>query len=130
MTLSAFGSPYGVVLRQSSLSSVTRKEPLKLLPPDFVIALTTPPVKRPNSAEMPEVDVVVSAIASSMKRLFGVPRMLSWMLTPFTVKRLSNDWAPEMTVLPVTALVLTPGERRTDERSVRATGSFFVRSDE
>ena len=57
---------------QVSLLRVVRNEPLNLLPPDFVIALTTPPVKRPYSAEIAAVDVVVSWIASSMKRLFGV----------------------------------------------------------
>ncbi len=101
MVLSTWFSPNGVLSFQLSLSRLTRKEPLKLLPPDFVIALITPPVKRPYSAEMPELDVVVSAIASSMKRLFGVPRMLSMTLTPFTMNRLSNVWPPEIVVLPV-----------------------------
>ncbi len=67
-------------------------------------------------------------MASSMKRAFGVPRTLSWMLTPLTMKRLSYDVAPEMTVFPVTELVETPGVRRTAERSVRVIGSFFVSS--
>jgi len=47
-------------------TSQHRKEPLKSLPPDFVIMLTTPPVKWPYSAEMPPVSTVVSWIASSM----------------------------------------------------------------
>ena len=75
----------GVLACQASLFSVTRTEPLNVLPPDFVIVLMMPPWKRPNSAEMPDVDVVVSWTASSMKRLFGVPRMLSVMTAPLTV---------------------------------------------
>src|SRR5437870_11818413 len=46
--------------RQLSLLSVSRNEPLKLLPPDFVMTLMTPPLNRPNSAEMPAVATVVS----------------------------------------------------------------------
>ena len=112
---------------QLSLLSVTRAEPLNELPPCFVTALMTPPVKRPNSAETPDVIVVVSWMASSMTSVpVGVPRMLSWMLTPLTVKTLSNDCAPETVVLPPGPFVLTPGVRTTDERIVRAIGSLFV----
>ena len=46
--------------RQLSLMSVSRNEPLKRLPPDFVITLTTPPPNRPYSAEIPAVAMVVS----------------------------------------------------------------------
>ena len=84
------GSGSGPCWRRCSTS--TRKDPLKVLPPCFVTALMTPPVNRPNSAETPDVIVVVSWMASSMKRLVGVPRTLSWTLTPLTVKTLSNDW--------------------------------------
>ncbi len=42
-------------------------------------------MNRPYSAETPEVIVVVSWIASSMKRLFAVLRTLSTMTTPLTV---------------------------------------------
>src|SRR6185503_16750926 len=54
--------------RQLSLLSVSRNEPLNLLPPDLVTTLTTPPLKRPNSAEMPAVATVVSWTASSIYR--------------------------------------------------------------
>ena len=42
-----------------------------MLPPLLVTMLTTPPEKRPYSAEMPDVSTCVSSIASSMNRLFG-----------------------------------------------------------
>ena len=76
-TASVFGSSNGVTVRQSSLVIVLRYEPEKVLPPDLVTAFTTPPVNRPYSAEIPDVVTVVSWIASSMKRLKGVPRRLS-----------------------------------------------------
>ena len=122
----------GVVADHAAFVNVVRNEPLNALPPDFVTVFTTPPVKRPNSADTDEVDVVVSAIASSMKRLFGVPRMLSVTTAPSTVKRLSKDWPPEIvttgeTPLPIRSLepgpfVLTPAASATDESSVRVTG--------
>ena len=118
----------GVWRLQRRCRGVTRNEPQKSLPPDFVIALTTPPVKRPYSAEIAATDVVVSSIASSMKRLFGVPRMLSWMLTPFTVNEVVERLARRRSCVARRGLVETPGARRTAERSVRVTGSFFVRS--
>jgi len=65
--------------------NVDRNEPLNVLPPDFVTELMTPPVNRPYSAETEAVDVVVSWMASSMKRLFAVERTLSVMTTPLTV---------------------------------------------
>ena len=46
--------------RQLSLLSESRNDPLKRLPPDLVIMLTTPPLNRPNSAETPSVATVVS----------------------------------------------------------------------
>src|ERR1051326_149238 len=51
---------------QFGFVSESRIDPEKSLPPDFVIVLTTPPVKRPYSAEMPPLRTVVSWIASSM----------------------------------------------------------------
>ncbi len=56
----------GVSLRHLSLFSVSRNEPLKRLPPDLVMMLTTPPPNRPYYAEMPAVATVVSWMASSM----------------------------------------------------------------
>ena len=50
----------GVSVRQLSLFSVSRNEPLNRLPPDLVMTLTTPPLNRPYSAEMPAVATVVS----------------------------------------------------------------------
>ena len=47
------GSPKGEVECQLSLFNVVRKDPLNVLPPDFVIALTMPPPNWPYSAEMP-----------------------------------------------------------------------------
>src|SRR5947209_12222640 len=41
----------GVSAVHLSLSTVMRAEPLTALPPDFVSALTTPPWKRPYSAD-------------------------------------------------------------------------------
>ena len=54
------GSSKGLVVRQSSLVNVVRSDPLNRSPPDLVMALTTPPVNRPYSAEIPDVDTVVS----------------------------------------------------------------------
>src|SRR5216684_5754875 len=73
----------------------SRSEPLNWLPPDLVSVETTPPVKRPYSAEMPPVKIVVSWMASSMKRLCGCPRRFSFTTTPLTMKRLSYDGAPD-----------------------------------
>ena len=56
----------GVSARQLSLFRLVRNVPLKRLPPDLVMALTTPPLKRPNSAETPDVVIVVSCSESSM----------------------------------------------------------------
>ncbi len=67
------------------MTSVVRNEPENELPPDFVTVLMTPPWKRPYSAEIPFTFVVVSWIASSTNRVFGVARMLSVMTAPSTV---------------------------------------------
>ena len=61
-------SSNGVPVVQSSLRKLMRPVPEKTLPPLLVMALITPPVNRPYSAEMPEVRTCVSSIASSMKR--------------------------------------------------------------
>ena len=120
----------GEIAVQASLFHEVRNDPENWLPPDFVTVLMTPPVKRPNSAETELTDVVVSWIASSMKRLFGVPRMLSMMTAPSTVKRLSNVWPPEMVAaFPRAAVRLRPDESSTDARIVRPTGSLLVISE-
>src|SRR5215213_3269964 len=51
----------GVVTVHDGLEKFVRQLPLKLLPPDLVMAFTTPPVKRPYSAVMPEVRICVSS---------------------------------------------------------------------
>jgi hypothetical protein len=50
----------GVSSIHLGFAKFSRKLPLKLLPPLFVMMLTTPPVKRPYSAEMPPVRMLVS----------------------------------------------------------------------
>ena len=50
----------GVSRVHAGFRKFTRPLPENLLPPLFVIALTTPPVKRPYSAETPEVSTCVS----------------------------------------------------------------------
>ena len=87
----------GVKARQLSFSSDRRNDPSRRLLPDFVIALTTPPLNRPNSAETDEVDTVVSWMASSMKDDPSVVRRrLSWITTPFRSTRFSKELAPEI----------------------------------
>ncbi len=66
-----------------------RKLPENWFPPFLVTALMTPPLKRPYSAEMPEVRIWVSSIASSMKRLLAFPNRLSLMSTPSSRNTLS-----------------------------------------
>ena len=51
---------YGVRERQSSLLIDSRKVPLKRSLPDLVMAATSPPPNRPNSADTPAVATVVS----------------------------------------------------------------------
>ncbi len=63
--LSVFVSPSGRSARHESLVNESRNDPLKLLPPDLVIMFTTPPLKRPYSAEMFPVEIFVSWMASS-----------------------------------------------------------------
>src|SRR5439155_370776 len=55
----------GFSFDQLALVKFVRKLPENELPPLLVIALMTPPLKRPYSAEMPEVSTCVSSIASS-----------------------------------------------------------------
>src|SRR5436190_13697034 len=55
----------GVAADHAGLLSESRSEPENWLPPHLVMVLTTPPVKRPYSAEMAPVRTVVSWMASS-----------------------------------------------------------------
>ena len=73
---------------------MVRNEPLNALPPDLVIALTMPPAKRPNSADTPAVEIVVSCSASSMNSGSDVRRTLSCATTPLTRIRFSEVMAP------------------------------------
>ena len=107
---------------------LSRNVPLYSLPPDFVSVETTPPVKRPYSAEMPEVMTAVSWMASSMKRLCGCPRRFSLTTTPLTMKTLSYDGPPLMVIWLLTPFGFTPGESRTVWRMSRATGSRLTAS--
>ena len=77
-----------------------RNDPWNWLPPLLVITLTTPPPKRPYSAEMPEVRTCVSSMASSMNRLFEVPNRLSLVSTPSIRKMLSKAKAPPTAICP------------------------------
>ncbi len=56
----------GVAAVHLGFDRANRSEPWNSLPPDFVRALTTPPVKRPYSADTLLTVVVVSWMASSM----------------------------------------------------------------
>ena len=82
-------------------------EPLNALPPDLVIALTMPPENRPNSADTPAVEIVVSCSASSMNSGSEVRRTLSCATTPFTRIRFSEVIAPDIAIcwLPVFELL-------------------------
>src|SRR5882724_2863865 len=71
----AFGSPCCAERKSSEFSSLLRKypypDPLKLLVPDLVTALTMPPTERPNSAAPPMFSTWNSAIASWLYFTFG-----------------------------------------------------------
>jgi hypothetical protein len=110
-------------VRQSSLLNVVRNDPLNWFPPDRVMALMTPPVNRPYSAEMPDVETVVSWIASSMNSANGVPRMLSWICTPSSMNRFSADMAPPMVIALLGPVACAAGATLTADSKVRAVGS-------
>ncbi len=84
LTVSLRDTVLGVSAAHLSLESESRSEPCSSLPPDLVSVLTTPPAKRPYSAEIAAVWVVVSCTASSIQSALGVLRMLSWTTTPLT----------------------------------------------
>ena len=65
------GFEIGVFAVHLAFDRLLRSDPLNSLPPDLVIVETTPPVKRPYSAEMPPVMMVVSWIASSINSESG-----------------------------------------------------------
>src|SRR5688572_3668651 len=102
---------FGVLPVQDGFVKLSRSDPPNSFPPDFVIVLTTPPVKRPYSAEIPPVRMVVSWMASSMNRLCGCPRRFSPTTTPLTRKRLSDEAPPaiENPRLALSARPASPG---------------------
>ena len=85
--------------------------------------LTTPPPKRPYSAEMAPVDTFVSWTASSMKRFSAWPRRFSFTTTPLIRYWLSNESAPAIMMLPLGPVPETPGASSTASFSARPTGS-------
>src|SRR5215813_4189984 len=108
----------GVGWVHRSLVTLSRKLAWTSLPPDLVMVLTTPPPKRPYSADTAEVEVVVSWMASSMKRSNGWPRRFSLITTPLTMNRFSYDWLPAMLMPRLRGLrpgpeATTPGVRST-----------------
>ena len=125
-----FASPgNGVSADHESLVNDTRNDPLKTLPPDLVIVLTTPPWNRPYSAEMLPVEIFVSWMASSMNRLRAWPRRFSLITTPLTRLRFSYDSAPDTMMLPFGPLSFTPGASSVAAFSVRPIGSRSIMSD-
>ena len=74
---------------QDGLVRSVRKLPEKSFPPLLVMALMTPPEKRPYSAEMPAVRIEISCKASSTYRLWAKPNRLSFMSTPLSRNTLS-----------------------------------------
>ena len=60
--------------RPGGVRQVRPVRPQYRLPPLFVIALTTPPVNRPESADKPDVSTAVSSIASPTTRFCGDPK--------------------------------------------------------
>ncbi len=121
-------SSNGVSVRHLSLFNVSRSDPLNRLPPDFVTTLTTPPPKRPYSAEMPEVAMLVSCTASSMYRSYAWPRRFSLTLTPFTMYSVSNDIAPAIEYAPLGPVGCTAGASSSEALMSRVVGSIAIRS--
>ena len=121
---STFGSSNGLVVRPVVVVKVVRNEPA-----EAVAAETHDRINRSGGwigvlgRDVPDVDTVVSWLASSMKSENGVPRMLSWIWTPSSMKRLSADIAPPMVTALFGPVACAAGERLTAESSVRAVGS-------
>ena len=114
----------GVSTLHAGLVRFVRNAPDRTLPPLRVMTFTIPPLKRPYSAEMPDVSTWTSWIASSMNRLFGVPSTLSLMSTPFMRNRLSYANEPEIvTCDALGVLSVNPGVSSAIRNGVRPTGS-------
>src|SRR5262245_9802206 len=99
-----------------------------MLPPDLVTRFTTPPLKRPYSAETPPTDTVVSWMASSIYRGYGVPRRFSVIATPFTINNDSNELDPAIEYAPLGPVAWTAGACSTDAFTSRVVGRVAMRS--
>ena len=119
---------YGVAVVQEGLEKSTRPLPENISPPLLVIAFTTPPVNRPNSAGRPDVSTCVSAMASSTNRSCGCASRLSLTSTPLIMKTLSKANAPLMTswFLFCGPFCVSPGESCAMPKSVRGFASFSI----
>jgi hypothetical protein len=94
-----------------------------------VIALITPPVNRPRSADRPDVSTAVSSIASSTNRFCGDPNRLSLTSMPLTRNTLSNATAPWIDNWPALGvLVVSPGASCAIPESVRGVASASISS--
>ena len=119
---------------QAGFRRFIRQLPENGLPPLLVMALITPPVNRPYSAEMPDVSTCVSWIASSMNRFCGVAKRLSLTSTPLIMNTLSNANAPLMTTwfelgarsVSAGAIVAMPWMRRATSPAGRSRPSVTL----
>src|SRR5258705_9782207 len=117
----------GVSFVHRGLVTLSRNEPLKALPPDLVIEFTTPPVKRPYSAEIAPVRVVVSWTASSTNTGCTWLRTFSVTTTPLTMTRLSYPGEPEIENWPAeNVLALMPADNSAAASGERPTGSASI----
>ena len=86
--------------------------------------LITPPLKRPYSAEMPDVSTLVCSTASSMKTGCALPNKLSFTSTPLIMKTLSYAKPPEMVTWPLFGVfAVSPGASSAMSAGVRPVGS-------
>ncbi len=113
----------GVSTLHDGLVKLERNAPENRLLPLFVITLTTPPLKRPYSADTPDVSTWTSWIASSMNRALGWPSTLSLMSTPSIRNTLSYANAPlTVTWLLLGVLSVRPGATSASANGVRPVG--------
>src|ERR1041385_1498645 len=80
----------GDLADHAALVIESRSDPESSLPPDLVMVETTPPLKRPYSAEMAPVITVVSRIPSSTYIGRICPRTFSVTATPLMSTRLDR----------------------------------------
>ena len=96
---------------QLSLVTSTRPEPWKVLVPDFVITLKTPPWTRPYSAEMFALLTTTSSIVSKLLFAPKVPVVGSVVSTPSKRKTLPESGAPRALGLPSPSMSFWPGAK-------------------